>query len=66
MVLVLTTCLHQVRVDNKPLPQKAVKRYIFALNKPKGYLCANSTTESRGSARLVVHLFQVRSCYVPD
>lgn len=43
----------------KPLPQTPVKRYIFALNKPKGYICANSTPTTQGRGRLVVDIFQV-------
>ena len=48
----------QIRVNNKVLPQKIVQKYIFALNKPKGYLCANRTTNTEGSPRLVIDLFK--------
>ena len=43
----------------KPLPQTPVKKYIFALNKPKGYICANSVPDTQAAGRLVVDIFKV-------
>ena len=48
----------QVKVNNKALPRTSAKRYTFALHKPKGYICANSTPQGTRS-RLVVDLFKV-------
>ena len=38
----------------------AARKYYFAVNKPKGYVCAGAASEGRGDAdsRLVIDLFE--------
>ena len=49
----------QVVVDGKELP-RTTELYYFALNKPKGYLCANAPSKE-GPSKLIGDLFQVPS-----
>ena len=50
----------QIVVGGKPLLRN-VARHYFAVNKPKGYLCASSAApDAVGARKLVVDLFTVR------
>ena len=54
-------CGRQILVDGQPL-QKNVPRMYFAVNKPKGYLCASSADPGAvGGKKLVIDLFAVRT-----
>jgi 16S rRNA U516 pseudouridylate synthase RsuA-like enzyme len=47
-------------VDGKPLLRNVARLY-FAVNKPKGYLCASSVdANAAGAKRLVIDLLAVR------
>ena len=48
----------QITVDGKELP-RATQPFYFAVNKPKGYLCAN-VPNKEGTTKLVVDLFEVK------
>jgi 16S rRNA U516 pseudouridylate synthase RsuA-like enzyme len=49
----------QIVVNGRPLPKEASAKYYFAINKPKGYMCASKAgSEEEGSQRLVVDLFE--------
>ena len=48
----------QITVDGKELP-RATQPFYFAVNKPKGYLCAN-VPNKEGTTKLVVDLFEVQ------
>ena len=55
-------CSHarQIVVGGKPLLRN-VARHYFAVNKPKGYLCASSAApDAVGARKLVTDLFAVR------
>lgn len=56
-----------IRVNNRALPQRKIETYIFALNKPKGYLCANSVPDG-SRQRLAIDLLQewVEQTWKPD
>ena len=45
-------------MNNKPLP-RSTKKYYFALNKPKGYLCSSKAFKEQEKAKLVIDLFKV-------
>ena len=47
----------QISVNGKELP-RATQPFYFAVNKPKGYLCAN-VPNKEGTTKLVVDLFEV-------
>ena len=49
----------KLALDGRPISTAAaIKKYYFALNKPKGYICSNKGDGSEGSGdRLVVDLF---------
>ena len=48
----------QITVNGRPLPN-STKKYYFALNKPKGYLCSNTGSRMEGDQqKLVVDLFR--------
>lgn len=50
----------QIVVGGKPLLRN-VARHYFAVNKPKGYLCASSAaSDAVGARKLVIDLFTVR------
>lgn len=49
--------LVQIRVEGKQLPQ-ASRKFYFALNKPKGYLCANVSSRESSQQKLVIDLFR--------
>ena len=50
----------KLAMDGRPVSTMAVnKKYYFALNKPKGYICSNQGDGSEGSGdRLVVDIFE--------
>ena len=50
-------CALQISVHGKELP-RATQPFYFAVNKPKGYLCANAPNKE-GTTKLVVDLFEV-------
>lgn len=53
----MNTKKDRVSVNGKPI-SITTKSYIFALNKPKGYICSNKATdETISGGRLVVDLF---------
>eukprot|EP00884_Botryococcus_braunii_P000019 jgi/Botrbrau1/10017/Bobra.0012s0104.1 len=47
-----------IRVSGKLLPKEAVPKYYFAVNKPKGYLCASKAQSPESRGKLVLDLFQ--------
>ncbi len=49
----------QIVVDGKELP-RTTELWYFAVNKPKGYLCASAPSKD-GTSRLIFELFEV-SC----
>ncbi|KAK9819972.1 hypothetical protein WJX72_004674 [[Myrmecia] bisecta] len=50
--------LDEVTVDGKRLLTRAPRKYYFALNKPKGYICSNKASDDTvAQSRLVVDLF---------
>ena len=59
-------CSHarQIVVGGKPLLRN-VARHYFAVNKPKGYLCASSAApDAVGARKLVIDLFAVRPSHL--
>ena len=48
-------------MHGKELP-RATQPFYFAVNKPKGYLCANAPNKE-GTTKLVVDLFEVRASF---
>lgn len=50
-------CALQITVDGKELP-RTTQPFYFAVNKPKGYLCAN-VPNKEGTTKLVIDLFEV-------
>ncbi len=48
----------QITVNGKELP-RTTQPFYFAVNKPKGYLCAN-VPNKEGTTKLVVDLFEVQ------
>lgn len=55
-------CLMQILVNGKEV-MRTTQLYYFAMNKPKGYLCAN-VPNKEGTSKLVIDLFQVLFCTV--
>ncbi len=51
----LCACV-QILVKGRELP-RSTEQFYFALNKPKGYLCANAPGKD-GTSRLAIDLFQ--------
>ena len=47
----------QITVNGKGLP-RATQPFYFAVNKPKGFLCAN-VPNKEGTTKLVIDLFEV-------
>ena len=54
-------CALQISVHGKELP-RATQPFYFAVNKPKGYLCANAPNKE-GTTKLVVDLFEVGASF---
>ena len=50
-------CALQISVHGKELP-RATQPFYFAVNKPKGYLCANAPNKE-GTTKLVVDMVEV-------
>ena len=48
----------QITVNGSELP-RTTQPFYFAVNKPKGYLCAN-VPNKEGTTKLVVDLFEVQ------
>lgn len=48
----------QIVVNGKELP-RTTEMWYFAVNKPKGYLCANAPSKD-GTSKLIFDLFEVR------
>ena len=51
-------CATQITFNGSELP-RTTQPFYFAVNKPKGYLCAN-VPNKQGTTKLVVDLFEVR------
>ncbi len=48
----------KLAVDGRPLSTAdSLKKYYFALNKPKGFICSNTSDKAEWDGRLVINLF---------